>query len=54
MLPYPFLGLEDHKFFTDLVKNVLSILAIFDSKRIIGKVQCSHGTKLMIFSEWTG
>lgn len=49
MLANPFLGLQDHKFFTDSVKNKLSILAIFDSKRVCGKVQWLHWTKLIIF-----
>lgn len=49
VLPYPFFRLQYHKFFTDTIKNVLSILAIFDSKRIFGKVQWLHWTKLTIF-----
>jgi len=42
VLPYPFLWLQHHKFFTDAVKNVLPILAIFDSELIFGKVQWLH------------
>jgi DNA polymerase III, delta subunit len=49
MLAYPFFGLQYHKFFTDAVKNVLPILAIFDSELIFGKVQWLHWAKMTIF-----
>lgn len=49
VLAYPFLRVEEDEFFTDRVKDVLPILAIFDSKRIRGEVQGQHGAKLMIF-----
>jgi hypothetical protein len=32
MLAHPFFGLQQNKFFADAVKNVVPILAIFDSK----------------------
>ena len=52
MLANPFLRLQDHKLFTDDIKNVDFIFATFETKVIDRKVEPLHIANLMIFFGW--
>lgn len=46
MLPYPFFGREDDKFFPCLIKDCHFIFTIFEAKGIGWKIETLHGVKI--------
>ena len=46
MLSYPFFGCENHKLFTDFVKDRYFIFAIFESKFIGWKIELLHAVNV--------
>ena len=49
VLPYPFLWLQYHEFFTDNIKNTELIFGIFNPKVELWKIKGFHRPKVGIF-----